>query len=197
MNILGFLRHGSTAWNREKRIQGIRDIPIDRGQFRAEPWRQILADKGPWNLIVTSSLSRCRETCDLLFPGQPYQVNADLREQDWGNWTGYTLKEIEKDSPGSIEDQEQLGWDYNPPGGESRREVLARVLAAIHRATENRNGEKILFVTHLGIIKVLINHLANNQFLPENSVPVAKRALHLLRQDGPEISILQTNIEVP
>lgn len=197
MNILGFLRHGPTAWNRSRRIQGIRDIPLDAAVFQAEPWQRLLAEYGPWDHIVSSSLSRCLQTCDLLLPGRTREVDADLREQDWGDWTGQTLKEIVEAAPGSIEAQERLGWDLTPPGGESRREVLARILAAIQRATDNRDGERILFITHLGVIKVLLNHLANTPFLPGHSAPVAKRALHLVRQDGPELSILQSNIEIP
>ena len=77
---------------------------------------------GPYR---SSSLSRCLQTCDLLLPGQPREVDADLREQDWGDWTGQTLKEIIEASPGSIAAQERLGWDLTPPGGESRRVVLA------------------------------------------------------------------------
>lgn len=197
MNILGFLRHGPTAWNQAKKIQGIRDIPLDAAHFSAEPWQQLLARYGPWDQVVTSPLSRCQQTCDLLLPGQPHEVDADLQEQDWGDWTGSTLRQIAKDSPGSIEAQEHRGWNFTPPGGESRREVLTRTLAAINRITQNRDGKRILFITHLGVIKVLINHLENSQFLPGRSVPVVKRALHLLRQDGHELFILQTNIEVP
>jgi len=196
MNILGLLRHGPTIWNRNKQIQGIKDIPLDTGAFEAEPWQQLLIQYGPWDHVVTSSLSRCRETCDLLFPGQPHDIDVDLREQDWGSWTGQTLKQISADSPGSIEAQEQLGWDFTPPGGEGRRGVLARACRAIDRATYNRNGQRILFITHHGVIKMLLNHLQNTPFLPHHSTPVAKRALHLLRQDGAKLSIIQSNIEI-
>ncbi len=197
MNILGLLRHGPTAWNRSKRIQGTRDIPLDTFIFSAGPWQQLLAKYGPWDEIVTSSLIRCLQTSDLLLPGQPHEVDPNLREQDWGDWTGHTLRQINVKSPGSIADQERRGWDFTPPGGESRREVLARILTAIHRATQNRDGQHILIITHLGVIKVLLNHLGDTPFLPGQSAPVAKRALHLLRQDGPKLSILQTNIEIP
>ena len=195
MNIIGLLRHGPTAWNRNKQIQGTRDIPLDTAAFPVESWRQLLNRYGPWDHVVTSSLSRCRETCRLLLPGQAHDVDQDLREQDWGKWTGQTLKQIGAESPGSIEALERLGWDFTPPGGEGRRVVLARTYKAIDRATGNRNGQRILFITHFGVIQILLNHLENTPFLPEHSTPVAKRALHLLSQDGARLSILQTNIE--
>jgi probable phosphoglycerate mutase len=197
MNILGILRHGPTAWNSDKRIQGVCDLPLDTGAFKIEPWQRLLARYGPWDHVVSSSLRRCTETCRLLLPGQPYEIDEGLREQDWGEWTGRTLKQIGANSPGSIEAQERLGWDFSPPGGEGRRQVLDRVRKAIHRASDNRDGQRILFITHLGVIKILLNHLENTPFLPDHSSPVAKRALHLLGQDGPKLTILQANIESP
>jgi len=197
MNILGFLRHGPTRWNQEKIIQGISDIPLDPAKFQVEPWQRLLTRYGPWDLVVSSSLSRCLQTCDMLLPGLPRQVDPNLREQDWGEWTGCTLKEIYRNSPGSIEAQEHRGWDFTPEGGESRREVLARTLAAISRATQDHNGKKILFVSHLGVIKFLIHYLSKSQFQAGHTIQVSKRALHLFRQEGPELSLLETNIEIP
>ena len=196
MNIIGLLRHGPTAWNHLKQIQGIADIPLDASSFDAAPWQRLLGDHGPWDHIVTSSLRRCRETCQLLFPGRPYDIDSDLREQDWGEWTGKTLKEIIAASPGIVEAQEKLGWDFTPPGGECRRDALARAHRAIRRATGNQDGERILFITHSGIINIILNHLENTAFVPEQSSQVAKRALHLLRQDGGQLSILKTNIGI-
>lgn len=195
VNTLGFLRHGPTAWNLDKRIQGLTDIPLDVVTFKVEPWQHLLCLHGPWDHVVTSNLRRCRETCHLLLPGQPHTIDPDLREQDWGHWTGFTLKQIREKSPGSIEAQERRGWDFTPPGGESRRAVLARVQTAIRHATSAVNDERILFITHLGVIKILLNALHTSPFLPENSIPVAKRALHLLSQEGATLSILQINIE--
>ena len=195
MNIFGLLRHGPTLWNLRKQIQGQEDIPLDLDAFKAEPWQKLLAEYGPWDHIVSSSLSRCRTTCELLFPGRAYTVDDDLREQHWRQWTGQTLKQITRQTPGSLEVQEGRGWDFTPPGGESRRQVLARVLKAIDRAAAGRNKQRILLITHLGVIKILLNHLENTPFLPGQSIRVAKRALHLLHRDDGQLSILQTNIE--
>ena len=117
MNVLGLLRHGPTSWNRDKRIQGVRDIPLDRNAFDPAPWRELLLAHGPWDRIVTSPLSRACETARLLFPDRPLESMAGLREQDWGTWTGRTIAELRRDFPGSVEAQEHRGWDFTPPGG--------------------------------------------------------------------------------
>jgi Fructose-2,6-bisphosphatase len=99
MNVIGLLRHGPTSWNRDKRIQGIRDIPLDREAFEPSPWRELLLAHGPWDLVVTSPLSRASETARLLFPDRPLNISDDLREQDWGEWTGLTITELRRDFP--------------------------------------------------------------------------------------------------
>ncbi len=196
MNVIGLLRHGPTAWNREKRIQGTTDIPLDPA-FDPTPWLQVLNAHGPWDRVVTSPLARARETAGLLFPGRELEISAGLMEQDWGEWTGMTVARLRLDFPGSIEAQEARAWDFTPPGGESRRKVLDRALAAIAEAVQGRDGERILVVTHLGVIKIVLNHLLGEPFLPGASAAVAKRALHLLAADAAGLRILQTNVRLP
>ena len=195
MNVVGLLRHGPTAWNREKRIQGTTDIPLDPA-FDPNPWLQVLNAHGPWDRIVSSPLARARETAGLLFPGRELEIAAGLMEQDWGEWTGLTVEGLRRDFPGRIEAQEARAWDFTPPGGESRREVLARALAAIGDAVRDRDGQRILLVTHLGVIKIVLNHLLGEPFLPGASAAVAKRALHLLAADAAGLRILQTNVRL-
>lgn len=196
MNVVGLLRHGPTAWNRDKRIQGTTDIPLDQA-FDPTPWLQALDAHGPWDRVVTSPLARARETAGLLFPGRELEIAAGLMEQDWGEWTGMTVAGLRRDFPGRIEAQEARAWDFTPPGGESRREVLDRVLAAITGAVRGRDGERILLVTHLGVIKIVLNHLLGAPFLPGASAAVTKRALHLLASDAAGLRILQTNVRLP
>lgn len=197
MNTLGLLRHGPTSWNREKRIQGTCDIPLDLGSFYSAAWQQLLEAHGPWDCIVTSPLSRCRQTARLLFPDQQPLVHDGLREQDWGDWTGRTLPEIRLQDMPQVKLQEQRGWAFTPPAGESRTHLRDRVLNAIADICRSRDNSRILLVTHLGVIKVLINHILQTPFLPDDSAKVIKRGLHLISQDGPRLQILQKNKTPP
>lgn len=197
MNVIGLLRHGPTSWNRDKRIQGITDIPLDRENFDPRPWRTVLDEHGPWDHIVTSPLSRAVDTARMLFPDRFPEQDPDLCEQDWGDWTGSSIRELRMRYPGAVEVQEALGWNFTPNRGESRCRMLTRVLAALERITTGRNNQRILVVTHFGVIMVILNHLQGTTFLPDDSAPVAKRALHLLQQDSDGLTILQTNLRVP
>lgn len=196
MTVIGLLRHGPTAWNRDKRIQGTRDIPLDPS-FDSAPWREALEKYGPWDRIVTSPLLRARSTAGLLFPDRAAEVSEGLREQDWGEWTGLRVADLRRDRPGAIEAQEARGWDFTPPGGESRKSVLSRALEAMGAAARGRDGERILMLTHLGVIKIVLNHLQGTPFLPGASADVAKRALHLLARDEGAFRIIRTNVRVP
>jgi probable phosphoglycerate mutase len=196
VTVVGLLRHGPTAWNLDKRIQGRRDIPLDREHFEVRPWRAVLDANGPWDRIVTSPLRRARETAQLLYPGRSPEMDDGLAEQDWGEWTASRIADIRRDFPGGIEAQEARGWDFTPPGGESRRHVLDRALGAICRAGAG-DGQRILMVTHLGIIKIVLNHLLDTPFLPGQSASVAKRALHLLETSDRGTRILEINMRVP
>ena len=195
MKVIGLLRHGPTVWNREKRIQGVTDTPLDPG-FDPRPWREALTAQGPWDYFATSPLRRARETALLLFPECAPEVVPGLREQDWGAWTGLTVAGLRRDHPGLIETQEARGWDFTPPGGESRREVLKRALTAVEETARDRDGERILMVTHLGVIKIILNHLLGSPFLPDASADVAKRALHLLSLDRGELRVLHANVRL-
>lgn len=194
MTVIGLLRHGPTAWNRDKLIQGVRDIPLDRHAFDPAPWRELLAAHGPWDCVVASSLSRARDTASLLFPALSLETAPGLREQDWGEWTGANLDNLRQNSPGLVEAQENRGWDFTPPKGESRREVLGRALTAIDDAARGRDGQRVLLVTHFGVIMAILNHLQGTSFLPETSAPIVKRALHLLARDESGLGILATNL---
>jgi probable phosphoglycerate mutase len=195
MNVIGLLRHGPTAWNREKRIQGVSDTHLDP-DFDPRSWHDALTAHGPWDRVVTSPLLRARDTARLLFSEHTPEIAPGLREQDWGAWTGLTVAGLRRDHPGLIEAQEALGWDFTPPGGESRRLVLKRALATIEEAVRGRDGERILMVTHLGVIKILLNHLEGSPFLPGASADVAKRALHLLILDGAGLRVLRANVRL-
>ena len=197
MNIVGLLRHGPTAWNRDKRIQGVRDVPLDTESFDPGPWLTLLHAHGPWDQVVTSPLARATETARLLFPDLPTRTDAGLVEQDWGQWTGQTVRELRVKFPGAVENQEARGWDFTPPGGECRRSVLARALRAVEAACSCKAGKRILLVTHFGVIMALLNHLHGTSFLPGTSTPIAKRALHLLECGEAGLRTLQTNLALP
>jgi len=90
------IRHGETAWNRESRIQGHIDIPLnDQGRWQAERLAQALADE-PLAAIYSSDLQRAFDTAQAIAEATGLDVVADetLRERHFGDMEGLTHDEI-------------------------------------------------------------------------------------------------------
>ena len=125
---LAFLRHGITAWNREGRIQGRTDIPLDpegrdrlAGLTLPPDWRDATLHASP--------LSRAVETATLLGHGRPVHTDPRLIEMDWGAWEGRRGHDLRADPASGYRDLEHWGWDFRPPGGESPADVRERLTA--------------------------------------------------------------------
>ena len=140
MPILYYIRHGETDFNAEQRLQGRRDTLLNaRGRLQAKDSGELLRDlfardnRGADGFVyVSSPLQRARETMEILrpplgLPPHPYQTDARLLEISYGEWEGLTLPEIEARMPGMLAERERDKWDFAPPGGESYRELTARI----------------------------------------------------------------------
>jgi broad specificity phosphatase PhoE len=195
--VLALLRHGKTLWNEEGRIQGRQDSPLSpAGIMQVQKWASFLRNY-KIDHIIASDQGRVRETVALLkkdLDRVSMEWNPALREQSWGRWEGKTFTELKNMQGKELAAQIRTGWDFCPPGGESRKEVLQRTLPVIHEAIQQWPGKRLLLVCHEGIIKSLIYHLAKRAFLPEEKKIIGKRELHLLHGSGNTLGIGALNI---
>lgn len=133
---LYIIRHGETDLNAQGRLQGQIDIPLNENgrnlaRITGEALRQV-----PFDLIITSPLSRARETALLVTSpsaGQhhrhiPLITDSRLMEINWGQWD--TLSCLKGNS--SIPEDELTCFYTNPlqfkgaPDGESLLQVCRR-----------------------------------------------------------------------
>jgi broad specificity phosphatase PhoE len=143
------VRHGQTTWNAEKRWQGRADSPLSAlGTAQAE-WAAKVLD--PFDLVVTSNLSRARDTGAIIAEalGASVEVEADLAERDVGDWTGLTIDEIEQGWPGA------LANGGHPDGWEEDNDVAKRAIGALERIAMANPGARVLVITHGGLIRSL------------------------------------------
>lgn len=183
---LGLIRHARTPWNLEKKIQGSTDIPLSpEGKEEAARWGEILKSE-PFDLILSSPLIRARETALILSDriGIPLFFDTDLREQDFGDWEGQRIIDIRKKDPRAVEFQESRGWEFRPPGGESRTGVLERVTKAFERAAKKFENQYILVTAHQSVIKILIYDALKRTLSPDEAPLVKDYFLHELTWDG-------------
>lgn len=193
LTTFGLLRHGQTVWNLEKRIQGSGNSPLtDEGVDFCTKWsRQLSAPPFSWQRIIVSPLERARQTAEIVNHrlNLPVKIVQDLREQHWGRWEGLTIDEIKTEFPAELQIQIARGWQFRPPGGESREEVRQRVVAALRDECGGPGDDNILVVSHLGVIKSILYWIEKRAFLPEEPRMGYKNRFHTICCRDNEFSI--------
>ena len=152
---LGFIRHGQTNWNAEGRLQGSSDIPLnDVGRQQANDAVSVLG--AGWDAIVSSPLSRARETASIIAAGLGIELGRSydaLIERDYGQAEGMTDAEWEK-----------LWPNKNGGGIETLDSVVARGRAAIEQIAADFPGKNVAVVCHGTIIRYTLSALAGHTF---------------------------------
>ncbi len=163
--VLYFIRHGETDWNREGRLQGSQDIPLNAlGRKQAEKvgghLRDLIgqeADRLTWHV---SPMDRAVETLRLArraigLPDSGYRVEPRLTELCFGTWEGLTWREVRKSDPARASGRDADKWGYVPPGGESYAMLLDRVMPFFDSLTE-----PAIVVAHGGVARTVLVALA-------------------------------------
>ncbi len=179
----GLIRHGKTQWNLEKRIQGSSDTSLcPEGIEQVEKWGKFLKNAKKWDRIVVSGLQRSLQTAEIINGKLNLPIKKDhrLNEQDWGNWNGKTYQDLMSEKPNELEREMASGWRFCPPGGEDRLTVWLRSLSAFHDMAVRWPRQKILVVSHGGVIKTIINAALNRNFLPGEPSVIKPYHLHIL-----------------
>ena len=191
----GLIRHATTVWNQAKRIQGQSDTPLTpEGEKEAREWGRLL-ESYKWDRIISSDIGRALRTTAIIngFLQVPVATDCRLREQDWGNWTGKTFAQIQKETPHLLAEQVAAEWGFCPPGGEDRNSVWERSRQAIQDTFQNWPGKNILVVAHEGVIKCWIYRLYEYQLYLGEFTPLRPYHLHWLVHDQKELRIEKTN----
>ena len=155
------MRHAPTEWNAAGRIQGQADSRLtSTGQAWAIRWGQQMPPLG-LDGIVTSGIGRANATARHMNTTLqlPVTTAEGLREMNWGQWTGCIHARIKVEAAQVYAKQCAQGWHFRPPGGENHLEVLERALAALKGIAAAHPGQKLLVITHEGVLKCLIYHL--------------------------------------
>ena len=118
-------RHGETDWNRNGRVQGHTDIPLNAtGIAQAQALAERLAGE-PLAAVFASDLERARVTAAAVAARHelPVSIDPDLREKNFGSWEGLTDGEIAERFPAAVRGR----WG----DAETTEQVTARALQAI------------------------------------------------------------------
>jgi len=147
--LLYLVRHGETDWNRQHRIQGLTDIPLnDTGREQARRAGRLLASRD-WHAVVSSPLQRALETATIIADelGLPAPTTDDqLVERNYGEAEGLDFDELNRRFP----------EDAPVPGRERRSAVRKRAMAALLRIAAAHPDESVLVVAHGGLIRAVL-----------------------------------------
>ncbi len=161
---LVLLRHGQTAYNATRRMQGHLDTELSEvGRAQAREAARALATRSP-RLIRSSDLQRAHHTALALgaATGLPVATDPRLRETHLGEWQGLSHEEVDAAMPGARRIwRDDATW--TPPGGESRVDVANRavpvvteLLAELDDWGQGAGAEHpVVLVAHGGVIAAL------------------------------------------
>jgi 2,3-bisphosphoglycerate-dependent phosphoglycerate mutase len=163
--ILVLVRHGQSEWNLQNLFTGWKDPGLtELGVEEAKLAGRRLKEAGfSFDIAFTSVLSRAQRTLTLLLEEQGQTgletiCDAALNERDYGDLSG-----LNKDDARAKWGEEQVhlwrrSYDISPPGGESLKDTVARVLPYYMREILPRvmRGEKVLVAAHGNSLRALV-----------------------------------------
>ena len=194
MTSLLLVRHGETDWNRQRRIQGSTDIPLNeagRAQAAdaARHLRDILDTNAPV-AMAASDLGRARETAQIIADALGVGgvgVYPDLRERAYGEAEGLRPEEF----------SERWGsWDRaEVPGAEAWPDVRRRALRGLRSAVGDARSRTapgrstVIVVSHGALIREVIRHAGAGEF-PLDGERLPNGSIHRLRFEHDHLSLL-------
>jgi broad specificity phosphatase PhoE len=138
---LYMLRHGETAWNTERRMQGTRNSDLtERGRAQALAMGlalkiELAREPGP-TVFLRSPLGRVRETSEIIggvlgLDPATWCDDPRLVELAYGEWEGFNRTEIEAAHPNAMAHWRADPNGFTPPGGETHATLRARSAAVL------------------------------------------------------------------
>jgi broad specificity phosphatase PhoE len=154
------VRHGETSWNAEGRLQGQTDIPLnERGLEQAGEAAAALAGL-EIAAVFSSDLTRARQTAEVIANrlGLAIEIDPALRERDYGLAEGQLDSDLEREFGNRL----TSAWsdpDFTFEGGETSRQVYARVQAFLTKLLRSRPAHDLVVVSHGGTIRTAVGLL--------------------------------------
>lgn len=157
MTELVLIRHGETDMNRELRFQGQVDAPLNAiGLEQARRLAGRMAGERA-DAVYASDLMRARQTAQPIGAGLALApvAEAGLREQNFGRVDGMRVADIQAQHPEAWAAWLRFEASYAMPEGESTQDFHARVMDAFRRLASRHPGERLVVVTHGGVLDMV------------------------------------------
>jgi probable phosphoglycerate mutase len=197
MTEIFLIRHGETAWNAERRLQGHLDIPLNKeGERQAAALAQALSGEAV-DMIISSDLSRAASTARAVAErhGLPLHTDASLRERCFGAFEGLLYDELEAHFPDAYAQWKVRDPHARYPDGERRAETFAefarRAVEAVSRIAEMHRGKRIVVVSHGGVLDAVYRAAHGMDITAPRTFDVLNASINHIRWDGERLEVLR------
>lgn len=149
--MLYIMRHGMTDWNKEHRLQGRTDIPLnDEGRKMAEKARELYREV-PLDICYCSPLVRAKETAQIVLQDRDIPILFDdrLREMSFGIYEGVKDSFLMPDCPTNVLFRNPASY-RGVEGGETMEQLYERTGEFLQQVImpQVAVGKDILIVGH-------------------------------------------------
>ncbi|WOD12700.1 alpha-ribazole phosphatase family protein [Pseudomonas sp. NyZ704] len=182
--LIELLRHGETA------LAGSLRGSLD-DELTPAGWQQMhraCQTPGAWQHIISSPLRRCAAFAAELGArlNTPVSLEPGLCELHFGEWEGQYPADLMREHADTLAAFWRDPYACTPPGGEPVLTFEKRVLASLDDLALRHADDKVLVITHGGVMRLL---LARAQGLPREQllqvqVALAERVLLRRHPDG-------------
>ncbi|MTV38238.1 histidine phosphatase family protein [Duganella radicis] len=154
------IRHGETAWNAVRRLQGHIDIPLNaEGERQAAALaRALSAEK--LDAIVSSDLQRAMQTAQAVAAQHrtlTLRTDAQLRERAYGVFEGMLYQDIQQQYPDDFARWQARDIEAVMPAGErvaeSFHQFYDRAIKGLHAVAARHPGQTVAVVAHGGVLE--------------------------------------------
>jgi probable phosphoglycerate mutase len=154
------LRHGQTQWSVEGRHHGHLDSPLSSAGLAEAATLAARLTHERFSALYTSDLGRAQHTAEIIARQTEHAIRIEvrLRERHFGIFQGLLKEEILQRCPLEYRHWEDGDPDYVIPGGESARQHFSRSVSCLEELAERHCGERIVIVTHAGVLEALLQH---------------------------------------
>lgn len=197
-----FARHGQTAHSRENAFCGALDAPLTPDGLRmaealAEHWCHL-----PLQAVYASNKARAVQTATPIANRLklPVQVDAGLREIEYGQWEGLLEDEAERADPAGFAAWREHPDKVAPPGGETALQIAQRALAAIEKIKAHHAEGAVLVVSHKATLRILTCAFLGipvGEFRRKIAMPVAAVSAVDFKSTGPQLRFLGDTSYLP
>lgn len=149
--LIATVRHGTTEFNRLKKIAGTIDIPLDKNGIEQTIKSRPIIKKVNFDIVISSPLSRALETARLStgLPKNKIVIREECRERNYGEMQGLFPAQVKKLKPKILYVKSGIFFhSLNPPGGETFEQLRSRAEKFANYIFRYHQGKKIAVFSH-------------------------------------------------